>query len=50
MTRKKWKKPVQQKGIHDNKRKTDTLTPRNTQPTKKVINQNDTPQQPKRFQ
>ena len=26
MTRKKRKKPVQQKGIHDNKRKADTLT------------------------
>ena len=33
MTRKKRKKPVQQKGIHDNKRKTDTLIPVTLQET-----------------
>ena len=41
MTRKKQKKPVQQKGSHHDKRKADTLTPTTTQPTMKIINQDD---------
>ena len=43
MTRKKWKKPVQQKSIHEFVTK-GTLTSPTTQPTMKIINQNDTPQ------
>ena len=50
MTRKKQKKPVQQKSIHEFITK-GTLTPPTTQPTMKIINQNDTPTpQPIRFQ
>ena len=41
MTKKKQQKPVQQKGSHDDKRKADTLIPPTTQPTMKMINQND---------
>ena len=41
VTRKKQQKPVQQKGSHDDKRKADTLIPPTTQPTMKMINQND---------
>ena len=43
MTRKKWKKPVQQKSIHEFITK-GTLTSPATQATMKIINQNDTPQ------
>ena len=39
MARKKRKKPIQQKGIYNNKMKTDTLTPPTTQPTMKIITQ-----------
>ena len=43
MTRKKRKKPVQQKSIHEFVTK-GTLTSATTQLTMKIINQNDTPQ------
>ena len=43
MTRKKRKKPVQQKSIHEFVTK-GTLTSPATQATMKIINQNDTPQ------
>ena len=43
MTRKKRKKPVQQKSIHEFIRK-GILTSPATQATMKIINQNDTPQ------
>ena len=43
MTKKERKKPVQLKSIHEFIRK-GTLTPPTTQPTMKIINQNDTPQ------
>ena len=43
MTRKKQKKPVQQKCIHEFVTK-ETLTSPTTQATMKIINQNDTPQ------
>ena len=43
MTRKKRKKPVQQKSIYEFITK-GTLTLLTTQPTMKIINQNDTPQ------
>ena len=43
MTRKKRKKPVQQKSIHEFVTK-ETLTLPTTQPPMKIINQNDTPQ------
>ena len=43
MTRKKRKKPVQQKSIHEFVTK-GTLTSPTTQATMKIINQNDTPQ------
>ena len=43
MARKEWKKPVQLKSIHEFIAK-GTLTPPTTQPTVKIINQNDTPQ------
>ena len=43
MTRKERKKPAQLKSIHEFITK-GTLTPPTTQPTMKIINQNDTPQ------
>ena len=43
MTRKEWNKPVQLKSIHESILK-GTLTPSTTQPTMKIINQNDTAQ------
>ena len=44
IARKKGKKRVQQKDIHDNKRKANTLTPPTTQPFTKIINPNETTQ------
>ena len=42
MIREKRKKQAQQKSIHDDNRKTDTLTPPTTQSAMKIKNQSDT--------